>query len=141
MSRYIVEKLAEGFNFTEIEKEILSKNKRSLSKEERKLFFEKLNVERRNFREYLMERYEQGGSAERDKWAEITIDNLMTNGGEADIVDELAMDVIGRIDIYSELKKRSQQEGKPIKALQGGGGCLFFLTVVLIIITTIVVVF
>ena len=141
MSKYLVEKLAKGFAFTETEKKVLLTSKRNLSKEERKVFFEKINVQRRNFREYLMECYERGGIAEREKWAEITIENMMSHGGEADIVDELAMDVIGRIDIYSELKKRSQQEDKPIKALQGGGGCLFFLTLVLIIITTIVVFF
>lgn len=138
MSQYLIEKLAAQFEFSATEKNILAKTKREFSRAERRLYYEKINPHQRRNREFLMDLYEMGGPEERQKWYEMTIESLLEKGGEADLVDELAIEIIGRIDIYSGLRERAEKTGKPIKALAGGGGCFFVLTVGIILITLIV---
>jgi len=141
MSQYLIDMLATEFKLSEDEINLLNKSKRELNKEERKIYFQKLNPDKRKHREFLMEKYETLGAEERKKWLEITVENLLEKGGEPDIVDDIAIEIIGRIKVYGALKERAQKEGKKVKALAGGGGCLFFFTLGVIIVAIIVILF
>ena len=73
-------------------------------------------------------------------WLDTTVNSLLKKGGESAIIDSLLMDVIGRLEVYKNLRQRSEDEGQALKPLVNFGG-LSFVLVTMVIITAFILYF
>ena len=140
MSQEFIGILSREYNLDLIQEDILSKTTSSLKRNERRIFFETLKPREREFKIFLKEKYEQLNKEDRLLWLNATVNSLLEKGGESAIIDGLLMDVIGRLEVYISLRKRSEKEGHALKPLVNFGG-LSFVLVSMVIITAFILYF
>ena len=140
MSREITDIIHKEFELKTVELSLLSKTKRSLNKEERKLYFQLLKPRERTFKVYLTGEYGLLNEEGRERWLNLTVENMLEHGGEADLADALVMDVIGRLTVFHHLKKRSEERGIRLNAMVSFGGMSMVLYLV-VVITAVVLYF
>ena len=140
MSQEFISILSEEYNLDPIQEDILSKNSSRLKRPERRVFFETLKPKEREFKIFLKEKYEQLNKEDRRLWLNTTVNSLLEKGGESAIIDGLLMDVIGRLEVYQNLRQRSENEGHVLKPLVNFGG-LSFVLVAMVIITAFILYF
>jgi len=140
LSQKFISILSEEYNLDQIQEEILSKNSSRLKRPERRVFFETLKPREREFKIFLKEKYEQLNKEDRRLWLDTTVNSLLKKGGESAIIDSLLMDVIGRLEVYKNLRQRSEDEGQALKPLVNFGG-LSFVLVTMVIITAFILYF
>lgn len=137
MSHQIIEILDKRFSFKPEEKDLLNKTKRSLSREERRLYFQAIKPRERQFKVYLTGEYGLLNAGGREEWLDITVSNMLSNGGEADLADALVMDLLGRLTVFHNLRKMSEKKGVRLNAMTNFGGLsmvLYFFVIVTAII-------
>ena len=140
MSQEFISILSEEYNLDPMQEDILSKTTSGLKRNERRVFFETLKPKEREFKIFLKEKYEQLNKEDRRFWLNATVNSLLKKGGESAIIDGLLMDVIGRLEVYQNLRKRSEDEGQALKPLVNFGG-LSFVLVTMVIITAFILYF
>ena len=133
MSQDFINILNEEYNLDQVQQNILSRTSSSLKRNERRVFFETLKPREREFKIFLKEKYEKLNKEDRLLWMNSTVNSLIKKGGESAIIDGLLMDVIGRLEVYHNLRKRSEAEGHALKPLVNFGGLSFVLVAVVII--------
>jgi len=133
MSRFFAETLAEKFQLSPMEAELLLKTTRQLGRLERRVVFQKIKPRRREFKLFLQDLFALLNAEQRRQWLEITTRSLLDKGGEPDLVDAMVMDVIGRLEVYRCLRERAEQEGVRLNALTSFGGLSMVLFLVVII--------
>ncbi|HZK18454.1 MAG TPA: hypothetical protein VFD15_03990 [Clostridia bacterium] len=132
--------LVDKFNICEQEKKILLLNVRQLSRDERKILFQNIKPHTKDWVNRLKMEIESAGKDERDKWVNITVDSLLAKGGEPDISDELAMEILGRFYVIHELKKQAEKKGIMLKTLASVGG-LGFILIIVVFVTSLILIF
>ena len=133
MSREITEILNKEFTLEPEELSLLGKTKRSLNREERRLYFQSLKPRERKFRVYLTGEYGLLNEEGRQRWLKLTVENMLAHGGEPDLVDALVMDVIGRLTVFHHLRKLAEEKGVRLNAMTNFGGLSMVLYLVVII--------
>lgn len=140
MSREITEILKKEFQFTPAELALLSKTKRSLSREERKNYFQLLKPRERKFKVFLTGEYSLLNEEGRQEWLKFTVENMLSHGGEADLSDALVMDVIGRLTVFHRLRVLSEEKGVKLNAMVNFSG-LSMVLYLFVIITAVILFF
>ncbi len=141
MSRQFTDLLVDKFNIGEQEKRILLLKKRQLNKSERKILFQNIKPHTKDWVNRLKMEIGAAGENGRDKWVNVTVESLLAKGGEPDISDELAMEVLGRFNVIHELRKQAEKRGIMLKTLASIGGlgfiliCVVFITSLILILT------
>ncbi|MHB1042879.1 MAG: hypothetical protein ACYC0Q_08590 [Eubacteriales bacterium] len=133
MSSQIIEVLDKQFGFSPEEKGILQKRKRSLTREERRMYFQSIKPRERQFKVYLTGEYGLLNEGGREEWLDITVDNMMSNGGEPDLSDAMVMDLLGRLTVFHNLREMSEKKGVRLNAMTNFGGLsmvLYFFVIV-----------
>lgn len=133
MSSQIIEVLDKQFGFSPEEKGILQKRKRSLTREERRMYFQSIKPRERHFKVYLTGEYGLLNEGGREEWLDITVDNMMSNGGEPDLADAMVMDLLGRLTVFHNLREMSEKKGVRLNAMTNFGGLsmvLYFFVIV-----------
>lgn len=133
MSSQIIEVLDKQFGFSPEEKGILKKRKRSLTREERRMYFQSIKPRERQFKVYLTGEYGLLNEGGREEWLDITVDNMMSNGGEPDLADAMVMDLLGRLKVFHNLREMSEKKGVRLNAMTNFGGLsmvLYFFVIV-----------
>lgn len=122
MSSQIIEVLDKQFGFSPEEKGILQKRKRSLTRAERRMYFQSIKPREREFKVYLTGEYGLLNEGGREEWLDITVDNMMSNGGEPDLADAMVMDLLGRLTVFHNLREMSEKKGVRLNAMTNFGG-------------------
>lgn len=133
MSREITEVLNKEFELKPVELSLLAKTKRSLNREERKQYFQLLKPRERMFKVFLTGEYGLLNEEGRQKWLQLTVENMLVHGGEPDLADALVMDVIGRLTVFHHLRKLSEERYVKLNAMTNFGGLSMVLYLVVII--------
>ncbi|MHB8919152.1 MAG: hypothetical protein ACYC4H_14080 [Desulfocucumaceae bacterium] len=137
MSHEIASVLADKFGLEGDIRSLLVRNIRSLDRSERRAYFERIKTREEEFKQFLAEYYNGGGSESKEKVVRATVNSLLERRGDPDLVDSMVMDVAGRIMIYKNLRERSEREGIKLSALTNFGG-LSMVLFTLVIITAII---
>lgn len=140
LSREITEVLKKEFKLEPEEINLMSKTKRSLSREERRQYFQILKPKERTYKVYLTGEYGLLNEEGRQRWLTLTVENMLAHGGEPDLADALVMDVIGRLTVFHHLRKLSEEKRIKLNAMTNFGGLSMVLYLV-VIITAIVLYF
>ncbi|WP_259499734.1 hypothetical protein [Desulfofundulus thermocisternus] len=125
--------LGQQFNLQEQEITLLGKNIRQFSRLERRIYFEQLKPREKEFKLFLKEKFALLDEEERQTWLDTTVQSLLEKGGDPDLADSLVMDVIGRLEVYKNLREKAENEGIRLKALTNFGGLSMVLFLVVII--------
>ena len=139
MSKPFAEILLERFDLTEHEEKLLLLNKNRLTRNERRIFFQNLRPRTKEWIKQLKEEIDSDGG-KRNEWADMTVDSLLAKGGEPDISDEIAMEIIGRFYIIHEVRKLAEKKGVVLKTLASLGG-LGFVLIGVILLTAFILLF
>ena len=137
MSHEMASVLAEKFSLEGDIESLLVRNIRSLDRSERRTYFQRIEAREREFKQFLAEYYNGGGSQSREKVVRETVNSLLERRGDPDLVDSMVLDVAGRIMIYKNLRERSEREGIKLSALTNFGG-LSMVLFTLVIVTAII---
>jgi len=140
LSREITKILNKEFTLEPEELSLLGKTKRSLNREERRLYFQSLKPRERKFRVYLTGEYGLLNEEGRQNWLKLTVENMLAHGGEPDLADALVMDVIGRLTVFHHLRKISEEKGVRLNAMTNFGG-LSMVLYLAVIITAVILYF
>jgi len=140
LSREIIEILERRFNFAPEELVLLDKTKRSLSRAERRLYFQSVKPRERQYKVYLTGEYGLLNAGERDRWLNLTVSNMLARGGDPDLADAMVMDLLGRLTVLHHMRKMSEEKGIRLNAMTNFGGVSMVLYLV-VIITAIVLYF
>jgi hypothetical protein len=140
LSREITEVLDKEFELKPEELALLAKTKRSLNRGERRLYFQALKPRERQFKVYLTGEYGLLNEEGRQRWLNLTVENMLAKGGEPDLADALVMDVIGRLAVFHHLRKLSEERAVKLNAMVNFGGISMVLYLV-VIITAVVLYF
>jgi len=131
--------ITEHFKLKPEEQVVLSKTMRSLSRSERRLFFQSLKPREREFKLFLTGEFSVLNATERNNWLNITVESILARGGEPDLADCLVMDLLGHFKVYHEVRQRSEREGVPLKAMTGFGG--YGIVLALMIIVAVIIIY
>lgn len=137
MSHEMASVLAEKFSLEGDIESLLVRNIRSLDRSERRTYFQRIKTREGEFKKFLAEYYNGGGSQSREKMVRETVNSLLERRGDPDLVDSMVLDVAGRIMIYKNLRERSEREGIKLSALTNFGG-LSMVLFTLVIVTAII---
>jgi hypothetical protein len=140
LSREVIEILDSRFHFAPEERTLLEKTKRSLSREERRLYFQSVKPREREYKVYLTGEYGLLNAEGRDQWLNLTVSNMLDRGGEPDLADAMVMDLLGRLTVFHHLRKMSEEKAVKLNAMTSFGGVSMVLYLV-VIITAIVLYF
>lgn len=127
MHSKVIELLEENFSLTARDKMILEKNARQLNRSERNYYFQQLKPRERDFKEYLKEIVH---TADRREIIDIVVNNLLERQGDPSIADGIMMDILGRLEVYRELREKAGEKGVKLKALTNFGGIGMVITLV-----------
>ncbi|MGQ9558440.1 MAG: hypothetical protein ACUVTU_10865 [Desulfurispora sp.] len=133
MAERIVQLLEAAFDLSDGERSVLLKNIKQLDRQERKMYFSGMKPREKQFRAYLQQVYQSMSAAERQEFSRILVDSMLARRGDPDLADCLAMDVLGRLKVYRELRQKAEDSGVRLTALNNFGG----LSLVLIVFVTI----
>ena len=133
MSREIIEILDKQFGFSPAEKSILQKTKRSLTRDERRLYFQSIKPRERRFKVFLTGEYGLLNAGGREEWLAITVSNMLAKGGEPDLADGMVMDLLGRLTVFHNLRKESEKRGVRLNAMTNFGGLSLVLYLFVIV--------
>lgn len=122
MSREIVALLAAAFSLPDRERETLGSTQRELGRGGRRFYFGRLKPRERDFKLFLRERYAGLSGEERQAWLSLTVASMIGNRGEPDLADRLAMDALGRLTVYGEMRRRAEEQGVVLRAMTSFGG-------------------
>jgi len=111
--------LEKQFTLTNEDKKILEQKTRSLNRSDRHYYFKELKPREREFKQYFKEMVHD---ADVQELKDMMVINLLERGGDPSIADGLLMDVLGRIEVYHQLRKKAAQEGIRLKALNNFWG-------------------
>ncbi|MFZ5643993.1 MAG: hypothetical protein ACOY46_10415 [Bacillota bacterium] len=140
MSRELASLAAREMGLSPGVESLLVKNIKSLSRDERKLYFEKIKPLEHEIKILITGYYSGSSDGKNNEVIKITVDSLLEKKGDPDLIDSMAMDVIGRIKVYNFLRERSENEGIKLNAMTSFGGLSMVLFAV-VIITAIVLYF
>ncbi len=140
MSEELKEILADGCGLARHEAALLIKNIRELSREERRIFYQRIKPREKEFKLHLRDRFEAGDSQEKEMWINTTVESMMARRGDPDLMDAMFMDVIGRLELYRLVRERAENQGIKLTALANFGGLSMVLYAV-VIVTAIVLYF
>lgn len=122
MQNQVISLLEENFILTSMDKEILNKNTRELNRYERRYYFQKLKPREREFKEYFKEMLHSSNKEKQNQLKNMVVTNLLARKGEPTIADGLFMDILGRLEVYRQLREQAEKEGVKLKALTNFGG-------------------
>lgn len=125
MENGVITLLEDNFTLTARDKEILDKNTGQLNRSERYYYFQELKPREKEFKEYLKEIAYTSNSRE---LRDMVVDSLLARKGDPSIADGLLMDILGRLEIYRELRKKAGEQGVKLKALTNFGGMGMVIT-------------
>lgn len=132
MSREMAEVVAKEIGMSHRAENLLLRNIKSLTREERRLFFEEIKPLEKKIKALLTD-YCREDREPRDDIIKKTVDSLLEKKGDPDLVDSMVMDVFGRLVIYQSLRERADSEGIKLSAMTSFGGLSMVLFAVVII--------
>ncbi len=133
MSEEIKGILMEGCGLGRDEANILLKNVRQLSKNERRILFRHIKPREREFKLFLKEKFQSGDSREREKWVNATVESMLARKGDPNLLDSMVMDVVGRLELYKIMRERAEKHGVRLSAMANFGGLSMVLYIVVIV--------
>jgi hypothetical protein len=133
MSREMAALITNEFNLEVEDQRILVKNIKSLDRDERRHYFQRIKPMEGKIKNFLASHYASGSDDAREKIVHDTVSSLLERRGDPDLADSMVMDVIGRIRIYKKLRERSENEGIRLSALTNFGGLSMVLFAFVII--------
>ena len=133
MSEELKDILADGCGLARNEAALLIKNIRELSREERRIFYQRIKPRERELKLHLRERFEAGDSREKEMWINTTVESMLARRGDPDLMDAMVMDVIGRLELYKLVRERAENQGIKLTALANFGGLSMVLYGVVIV--------
>jgi len=122
LSREIVAVLAEAFTLPDQDQEILSSTLRELGRSGRRFYFGRLKPRERDFKFLLREKYTGLSGEGRQAWLDRTVASMLKNRGEPDLADRLAMDAMGQLNVYGEMRRQAEEQGVVLRAMTSFGG-------------------
>lgn len=131
MSILFTEMLSRQFNLNEAELQILQQSIGQLSRQDRRYYFDRIKPREREFKEFIEQAAKHLTAEERKDWIRITSRNMLTKGGDPDLIDCIVMNALGRLQVYNDLRELADNEGVKLKAMNSFGG----LSMVLILVT------
>lgn len=138
MSREIVSLLAEAFSLPEREQDILASTMRGMDRAGRRFYFGRLKPREKEFKLWLKERYIGLSEVGKTAWLDLTVASVLENRGEPDLADRLTMDVLGRLCVYGEMRRKAEEQGVVLRNMTSFGGIgmalYFFLFVALALV-------
>ncbi len=119
MYNQVISLLEKNFKLTNRDKAILNQTTRELNRSDRQYFFQELKPREGEFKQYFKEvLHNSDGQALKD----MVVANLLERGGDPSIADGLLMDVLGRLEVYHQLRQQAEEKGVKLKALTNFGG-------------------
>ncbi len=133
MSETIRDILIDGCHLNEEQGAILVKNIRKLSRAERKKMFQEINPRIKELKLYLEALYQANDAQKRKHWVDVTVESMLSRGGDPDIVDGMVMDIIGRLIVYKQMREQAEERGIRLTSLVNFGGLSMVLFLVVAI--------
>lgn len=131
MLNKVIDLLDDNFSLSSKDKIIMRKNTRELSREERHYYFQQLKPREGKFKDYLKDYLKEAiHNGHRQEMKEMVIDSLLDRRGDPSIAGGLLMDVLGRLEIYKELREKAAARGVKLRALTNFGGIGMAITIV-----------
>jgi hypothetical protein len=115
----VISLLEENFKLTNRDKDILNKTTRELNRSDRQYFFQELKPREGEFKEFFKKELH---NSDGQVLKEMVVANLLERGGDPSIADGLLMDVLGRLEVYHQLREKAEEQGVKLKALTNFGG-------------------
>ena len=122
MAKEIINILKKNFDLNEEETNLMSKNVRRLTRQDRKYFFKNMKPKEKIYKEFLKNYYQSLDPEQKSNFVEITVSSLLEKGGEPDLSDSIAMGVAGRIPVYNRMRERAEHEGLRLNLSINFGG-------------------
>lgn len=119
MPNQVISLLEENFKLTNRDKDILNKTTRELNRSDRQYFFQELKPREGEFKEFFKKELH---NSDGQVLKEMVVANLLERGGDPSIADGLLMDVLGRLEVYHQLREKAEEQGVKLKALTNFGG-------------------
>ncbi|MHB8156335.1 MAG: hypothetical protein ACYDEQ_02950 [Desulfocucumaceae bacterium] len=133
MSQEIAELIVKEFCLGQDAKNLLVKNIKTLGRDERKLYFQRIKPRETEIKNYLSGYCFVDSGRKRADLVLCTVDSMLDKKGDPDLIDGMVMDVVGRIAVYKSLRERSESEGIRLSAMTSFGGLSMVLFAVVII--------
>lgn len=134
MSEYLGQILSSKLNLNQDAIQLFTKSLRSLNRPERKLLYGELSTTLTQVESTLLAAWEQADDEERAKWLNVTVESIVTHGGDRDMLDKLATQLIGSLKVYNLVQKLSTERGILLKVSASQGGCTFILLAIILIL-------
>ncbi len=125
--------LKKKFDLSEQVEEILLKNMRKLSREERRIYFAEVTPRAGELKEYLKYCYEEGSPEQRKQMENWIVENMLARQGIPDIVDSWLMDSMGSLHIFQRMRQEAESRGIRLTNLVNFGGLSMVIVAVLVI--------
>lgn len=135
MSEYLGRLLQENCALTDEEYALLTKNLRSVDREERRFLYGGLGGKSAKIKLFLQDAYDETSREEREKWLEVTAESIVEKQGDRDFIDKLAGQVIGSIAVYQRVQKICKEQSIVLKTSSSQGGCTVLLIVMTIVVS------
>lgn len=134
MSEYLGQLLIEKLDINQETFQLVTKNMRSLNRQERRLLYGELRSTLSQVEGALLEAWDNANDEERIKWLELTADSIVMKGGDRDLLDKMATQLVGKIKVYNRVQKLSNERGIVLKVAASQGGCTIILAAAILII-------
>ncbi|MFZ5595626.1 MAG: hypothetical protein ACOY31_01280 [Bacillota bacterium] len=130
MSDRVAAILSGEFGLDSKAQELLTRNIKSLGREERRYYFQHIKPLEKSFKKYLSQHCVE---EEREATIRETVSSMLDKKGDPDLADSIVMDVVGRLTVYKLLRERAENDGIKLSAMTNFGGLSMVLFAVVII--------